>query len=101
MNDPSAWQDHFDCRITRLQRYTRHPRLFQPVEPHHREAFRARRRADLADDCFTRRDLRALRERRTVEMDLYYTLSCRIAVVNAGDNLLPDIAALLEIDAVH
>src|SRR5690242_854962 len=101
MNNPSAGQNHIDCRIPRLQRNTRHPRLFQPVEPHHRESFLARRRANLADDRFTRRDLRALRGRRTIEMEFYYTLSCRIAVMNAGDNLLTDIAALLEIDAVH
>ena len=50
---------------------------------------------------FTRRYLRAWLGSRAIEMDFYDTLSCRIAVMNAGDNLLTDIAALLEVDAVH
>ena len=101
MNDPSAWQGYIDCHIPGLQRNTRGPRLFQPVEPHHREPLGAGGRADLADVRFTRRYFRALRRSRAIEMDFHDTLSCRIAVMNAGDNFLADIAALLEIDAVQ
>src|ERR1019366_6672047 len=36
-----------------------------------------------------------------IEMDLHDTLARRFAEMHAGDNFLADIAALLEIDAVH
>ena len=101
MNDPSAWQGHFYSDIPGLQRNTCCPRLFQAVEPHHRKPLNARRRADLADVRFTCRYLRALRGSRAIEINFYDTLARRIAVMNAGDNLLADIAALLEVDAVH
>jgi hypothetical protein len=90
-------------------RLARHPdglasreRIGRPVETQHGEAARAGARAARAENPPARRHLAARRRRRTFQVNKRHDAGTgRAAVLHARDDLLADVAALVEVDSVQ
>src|SRR6185436_953910 len=96
-----GWFQRADGDATRFQRRLRSQSIRDPVEPHKRETAAFRGRAERADLLCAGHDREARGRRELVVSNRHNAVAGTGAVLDPRNDLLADIAALVEIDAIE